>query len=54
LQYVLDSFATVDEAVAELQKDKFRIANPNLPNGKKQQFICQSLIKVGTPLFSSM
>ena len=32
-QYVLDNFATVDEAVAELSKEKFRIDAPDLPNG---------------------
>lgn len=35
LQYVLDNFATVNEAVEELKKDKFKIANPDLPGGKK-------------------
>lgn len=34
-QYVLDNFATVDEAVAELSKEKFRIDAPDLPNGAK-------------------
>ena len=34
-QYVLDNFATVDEAVAELSKDIFRIDAPDLPNGAK-------------------
>lgn len=34
-QYVLDNFATVDEAVAELGKELFRIDNPDLPNGAK-------------------
>lgn len=32
-QYVLDNFATVDEAVAELAKERFRIDAPDLPNG---------------------
>lgn len=32
-QYVLDNFATVEEAVAELSKDTFRIDAPDLPNG---------------------
>lgn len=32
-QYVLDNFATVSEAVYELQKELFRIDAPNLPNG---------------------
>lgn len=32
-QYVLDNFATVAEAVAELSKDTFRIDAPDLPNG---------------------
>lgn len=32
-QYVLDNFATVDEAVADLYKDWFRIAAGELPNG---------------------
>ena len=32
-QYVLDNFATVDEAVAELSKDSFRIDAPDMPNG---------------------
>lgn len=30
-----DNFATVDEAVAELGKETFRIDNPDLPNGAK-------------------
>lgn len=34
-QYVLDNFATVEEAVAELKKDAFRIDAPDLPNGAK-------------------
>lgn len=34
-QYVLDNFATVNEAVAELQKELFRIDAPELPNGVK-------------------
>ena len=34
-QYVLDNFATVDEAVAELKKETFRIDAPDLPNGAK-------------------
>ena len=32
-QYVLDNFATVAEAVAELEKEAFRIDAPDLPNG---------------------
>lgn len=32
-QYVLDNFATVSEAVAELKKETFRIDAPNMPNG---------------------
>lgn len=34
-QYVLDNFATVDEAVTELAKETFRIDDPDLPNGAK-------------------
>lgn len=34
-QYVLDNFASVDEAVAELSKELFRIDDPDLPNGAK-------------------
>ena len=34
-QYVLDNFATVDEAVKFLSKDSFRIDAPTLPNGSK-------------------
>lgn len=34
-QYVLDNFATVDEAVAVLGKELFRIDDPDLPNGAK-------------------
>lgn len=34
-QYVLDNFATVDEAVKMLSKDSFRIDAPTLPNGSK-------------------
>ena len=37
-QYVLDNFATVDEAVAELSKEVFRIDDPDLPNGAKSTF----------------
>ena len=33
-QYVLDSFATVDEAVAALEKEPFTIVAPVLPNGE--------------------
>lgn len=32
-QYVLDNFATVEEAVAALSEDAFRIDAPDLPNG---------------------
>lgn len=32
-QYVLDNFASVNEAVAELKKDAFRIESGELPNG---------------------
>ncbi len=34
-QYVLDNFATVDEAVAELQKESFRVVTAEAPNGAK-------------------
>ena len=34
-QYILDNFATVDEAVAELSKNKFKLDAPELPNGSK-------------------
>lgn len=34
-QYVLDNFSTVDEVVAELSKEVFRIDAPELPNGAK-------------------
>ncbi len=34
-QYVLDNFATVDEAVAALGRDEFRIVAPDLPDGGK-------------------
>ena len=34
---MLDNFATVDEAVAELSKEKFRIDAPDLPNGVKSR-----------------
>ncbi|MDX8543426.1 linear amide C-N hydrolase [Mesorhizobium sp. VK25A] len=33
-QYVLDNYATVNEAVAALEKEPFRILAPKLPNGK--------------------
>lgn len=33
-QYVLDRFATVREAVADLRKDAFLVVAPSLPNGK--------------------
>lgn len=36
-QYVLDNFATVEEAVEELSKDSFRIDAPDLPNGVKSR-----------------
>lgn len=36
-QYVLDNFATVNETVEELQKEKFRIDAPDLPNGVKSR-----------------
>ena len=36
-QYVLDNFATVDEAVAELAKQTFRISAPDLPGGKQSR-----------------
>lgn len=36
-QYVLDNFATVSEAVAELRKEAFRIDAPDLPNGVKSR-----------------
>ena len=36
-QYVLDNFATVDEAVAELSKQSFRIDAPDLPGGKQSR-----------------
>lgn len=32
-QYVLDNFATVSEAVAELKKETFQIDAPHMPNG---------------------
>lgn len=32
---MLDNFATVDEVVAELSKELFRIDDPDLPNGAK-------------------
>lgn len=34
-QYILDNFATVEEVVAELSQDKFRLDAPELPNGSK-------------------
>lgn len=36
-QYVLDNFATVEEAVKELKKDSFRLDAPDLPNGVKSR-----------------
>lgn len=36
-QYVLDNFATVDEVVAELSKQAFRIDAPDLPGGKQSR-----------------
>ena len=36
-QYILDNFATVEEAVKELSKDSFRIDAPDLPNGVKSR-----------------
>ncbi|MCH5214918.1 MAG: linear amide C-N hydrolase [Muribaculaceae bacterium] len=34
-QYLLDNFATVEDVVAELSKDEFRLDAPELPNGSK-------------------
>lgn len=34
-QYVLDNFATVNEAVEEMSKDQFYLDAPELPNGSK-------------------
>lgn len=36
-QYVLDNFATVEEAVKSLSDDSFRIDAPDLPNGVKSR-----------------
>ena len=36
-QYALDNFATVDEAVAALQKEPFTVIAPTLPDGSKAQ-----------------
>lgn len=36
-QYILDNFATVDEAVKDLSKDSFMIDAPDLPNGVKSR-----------------
>jgi penicillin V acylase-like amidase (Ntn superfamily) len=36
-QYVLDQFATVDEAVTQLRAEPFRIVAPKLPNGQGAQ-----------------
>ena len=36
-QYVLDNFATVNEAVVELRKELFRIDSPDMPNGSKSR-----------------
>lgn len=36
-QYVLDNFASVDEAVNELAKQSFRIDAPDLPGGKQSK-----------------
>lgn len=36
-QYVLDNFATVDEAVADLARQTFRIDAPDLPGGKQSR-----------------
>lgn len=36
-QYILDNFASVEEAVVELSKDSFRIDAPDLPNGVKSR-----------------
>ena len=36
-QYILDNFATVDEAVRELSNDRFMIDAPDLPNGVKSR-----------------
>ena len=36
-QYILDNFATVEEAVVSLSDDSFRIDAPDLPNGVKSR-----------------
>jgi len=36
-QYVLDNFASVDEAVSALEKEPFRVVTAELPNGKTAQ-----------------
>lgn len=36
-QYALDQFATVEEAVAVLRREPFRVVAPLLPNGKRAQ-----------------
>ena len=36
-QYILDNFATVDEAVKSLKDDSFKIDAPDLPNGVKSK-----------------
>lgn len=36
-QYILDNFATVEEAVKELSSDSFRLDAPDLPNGVKSR-----------------
>ena len=36
-QYVLDNFATVDEAVQELRKELFRIDAPDMPNSAQSK-----------------
>lgn len=35
VQYILDNFASVDEAIEELSQDKFYLDAPELPNGSK-------------------
>ena len=51
-QYVLDNFATVDEAVNELSLETFRIDDPDLPNGANR--LCTSRFRMRPGIVPSL
>nr|WP_261344600.1 linear amide C-N hydrolase [Gimesia maris] len=50
-QYVLDQFATVEEAVSELRKETFRMVTVVAPMGPRERFISPSPILQATRPF---